>query len=125
MERFFRSVDQLFLQDVPGYAPKGYPEAKATLTLPAFEQRFRKWLLEDYHHRVHGETECMPKERWEAGGFVPRMPASLEQLDLLLLTVAKTRRVQQDGIHFQNHRYMDINLAAFVKEEVLITIQPC
>jgi len=27
------------------------------LTLPAFEQRFRKWLLEDYHYRVHSENE--------------------------------------------------------------------
>jgi putative transposase len=124
VERFFRSVDQLFLQDVPGYAPKGYAEAEATLTLPAFEQRFRTWLLEDYHRRIHSETGYQPKERWETGGFVPRMPASLEQLDLLLLTVAKTRRVQQDGIHFQNHRYMDINLAAFVKEEVLIRYDP-
>ncbi len=124
VERFFRSVDQLFLQDVPGYAPKEYAEAEATLTLPDFDQRFRKWLLEDYHYRVHSETECQPKERWEKGGFVPRMPASLEQLDLLLLTVAKTRRVQQDGIHFQNHRYMDITLAAFVKEEVLIRYDP-
>src|SRR6266581_3422473 len=124
VERFFRSVDQLFLQDVPGYAPKGHGEAEATLTLPDFEQRFRKWLLEDYHHRVHSETECQPKDRWEKGGFVPRMPTSLEKLDLLLLTVAKTRRVQQDGIHFQNHRYMDINLAAFVKEEVLIRYDP-
>jgi putative transposase len=124
MERFFRSVDQLFLQDVPGYAPKGYAEAEATLTLPAFEQRFRTWVLEDYHRRVHSETACQPKERWEAGGFVPRMPASLAQLDLLLLTVAKTRRVQQDGIHFQSHRYMDITLAAFVKEEVLIRYDP-
>ena len=124
VERFFRSVDQLFLQDVPGYAPKGYQEAEATLTLPDFEQRFRKWLLQDYHHRVHSETECLPKDRWEAGGFVPRMPVSLEQLDLLLLTVAKTRRVQQDGIHFQSHRYMDINLAAFVKEDVLIRYDP-
>ena len=122
VERFFRSVDQLFLQDVPGYAPKGY--AEATLTLPDFEQRFRTWLLEDYHYRVHSETQCQPKERWEKGGFVPRMPMSLEQLDLLLLTVAKTRRVQQDGIHFQSHRYMDINLAAFVKEEVLIRYDP-
>src|SRR2546425_2053052 len=76
VERFFRSVDQLFLQDIPGYAPKGYPEAEATLTLLDFEQRFRKWLLEDYHHRVHSETECIPKDRWEAGGFVPRMPVS-------------------------------------------------
>ncbi len=124
VERFFRSVDQLFLQDVPGYAPKGYSETEAVLTLPAFEQRFRTWLLSDFHHRVHSETGHQPKERWEVGGFVPRMPASLEQLDLLLLTVAKTRKVQQDGIHFQNHRYMDITLASFVKEEVVIRFDP-
>jgi putative transposase len=124
VERFFRSVDQLFLQDVPGYAPKGYGQAEAQLSLPAFEQRFRTWLLSDYHYRVHSETKCQPKDRWEKGGFVPRMPTSLEHLDLLLLTVAKTRRVQQDGIHFQTHRYMDITLAAFVKEEVLIRYDP-
>src|SRR6266487_1998429 len=120
IERFFRSVDQLLLQDTPGYAPKGSTGVKATLTLPAFEQHFRTWLLEDYHHRVHEETKCKPQERWEAGGFVPRLPDSLEQLDLLLLTVAKTRRVQQDGIRFQGYRYMDPTLAGYVKEEVVI-----
>lgn len=124
VERFFRSVDQLFLQDVPGYSPKGYPEAEAVLTLPAFEQRFRTWLLSDFHQRVHSETGDPPKERWEKGGFVPRMPQSQASLDLLLLTVAKTRKVQQDGIHFQNHRYMDSTLASFVKEEVLIRFDP-
>ena len=97
---------------------------KATLTLPAFEQRFRTWLLEDYHTRVHVETRCKPQERWEAGGFVPRMPKSLEQLDLLLLTVAKTRRVQQDGIRFQGYRYIDPTLAGYVKEEVVIRYDP-
>src|SRR6266704_3658799 len=124
IERFFRSVDQLLLQDTPGYAPKGSTGVKATLTLPVFEQRFRTWLLEDYHHRVHVETKCKPQERWEAGGFVPRMPKSLEQLDLLLLTVAKTRRVQQDGIRFQGYRYIDSTLAGYVKEEVLIRYDP-
>jgi len=124
VERFFRSVDQLFLQDIPGYSPKGYPEAEAVLTLPAFEHRFRTWLLSDFHRRVHSETGEEPKQRWEQGGFVPRMPQSLESLDLLLLTVAKTRKVQQDGIHFQNHRYMDSTLASFVKEEVLIRFDP-
>src|SRR5260370_42570723 len=89
VERFFRSVDQLFLQDVPGHAPTGYAEAEATLTLPAFEQRFRTWLLEDYHYRVHSETACMPRDRWETCGVVPRTPASLEQLHLLLYMGAK------------------------------------
>jgi len=52
------------------------------------------------------------------------MPESLEQLDLLLLTVRKTRRVQQDGIRFEGYRYIDLNLAAYVKEEVLIRYDP-
>jgi putative transposase len=124
IERFFRSVDQLLLQELPGYAPKGSTGVKATLTLAAFEQRFRTWLLEDYQYRIHEETKCKPAERWEAGGFVPRMPKSLEQLDLLLLTVAKTRRVQQDGIRFQGYRYLDTTLASFVKEEVVIRYDP-
>ena len=124
VERFFRSVEQLLLQDLPGYAPKGARAVEATLTLPEFEQRFRTWLLEDYHHRTHSEIHCQPAERWEAGGFVPRMPASVEQLDLLLLTVAKLRRVHQDGIRFQGYRYLDTTLAAYVKEEVLIRFDP-
>jgi putative transposase len=124
IERFFRSVDQLLLQDLPGYAPKGSTGVKAQLSLPAFEQRFRTWLLEDYHTRVHEETKCKPKARWEAGGFVPRTPKSLEQLDLLLLTVAKTRRVQQDGIRFQGYRYIEPTLAGYVKEEVVIRYDP-
>jgi putative transposase len=124
VERFFRSVEQLLLQDLPGYAPKGSTGVKATLTLPAFEQRFRTWLLEDFHTRIHVETKCQPQERWEAGGFLPRTPKSLEQLDLLLLTVAKTRRVQQDGIRFQGYRYMDPTLAGYVKEEVMIRYDP-
>ena len=97
---------------------------EAKLTLSAFEQKFRTWLLEDYHQRVHSETKCKPAERWERGGFLPRMPDSLERLDLLLLTVAKTRRVQQDGIRFQRQRYIDSTLAAYVKEEVLIRYDP-
>ncbi len=124
VERFFRSVDQLLLQDTPGYAPKGATGVKATLTLAAFEQRFHVWLLEDYQHRVHVETKCKPSERWEAGGFLPRTPKSLEQLDLLLLTVAKTRRVQQDGIRFQGYRYIDTTLASYIKEEVVIRYDP-
>lgn len=124
IERFFQSVNELFLQDISGYAPSGYKVVEAKLTLPAFEQKFRTWLLEDYHHRVHSETKCTPTERWETGGFLPRMPDSLERLDLLLLTVAKTRRVQQDGIRFQGHRYIDPTLAAYVKEDVLIRYDP-
>ena len=41
------------------------------------------------------------------------MPSSLEQLDLLLLTVTKPRKIHPDGIHFQSLRYLDPVLKIF------------
>jgi putative transposase len=58
------------------------------------------------------------------GGFLPRLPESLERLDLLLLTVAKSRKVRQDGIHFQGLCYLDPTLAAYVGEQVIIRYDP-
>ncbi len=52
------------------------------------------------------------------------MPESLEQLDLLLLTVAKPRKLHPDGIHFQGLRYIDPVLAAYVGEDVIIRYDP-
>ncbi len=52
------------------------------------------------------------------------MAESLEQLDLLLLTVAKSRRVRPDGIHFLGMRYIDPTLAAYVGEEVILRYDP-
>lgn len=65
-----------------------------------------------------------PQVRWEGDGFLPHMPESLEQLDLLLLTVAQTRRVRRDGIHFHNLCYLEPTLAAYVNEEVVIRYDP-
>jgi len=52
------------------------------------------------------------------------MPESLEQLDLLLLTVPRTRRVRPDGIRCMGMRYIDPTLAAYVGEEVLLRYDP-
>lgn len=79
-------------------------------------QSASEFLLEDYHRRKHSETDATPLERWEEAGFLPRMPESLEQLDLLLLTVPKTRVIHQDGIRFQGLRFVDPILAAYVGE---------
>ena len=48
----------------------------------------------------------------------------LEQLDVLLLTVAKPRKVHPDGIHFQSLRYLDPVLADYVGEAVTIRYHP-
>jgi putative transposase len=124
IERFFETINQLFLCELPGFTPRGSKCGQPSLSLDELDDRLRDFLLDSYHYRCHGETKMAPLERWKMGGQLPRMPDSLEQLDLLLLTVAKRRTVQQDGIHFQGLRYFDLTLAAYVGESVLIRYDP-
>jgi putative transposase len=124
IERFFRTVNQMLLCGLPGYTPAGLPPAHAVLSVTAFEAKLEQFILDQYHQEPHSETGEPPQARWEGGGFLPRLPESLEQLDLLLLTVAKSRKVHPDGIHFQSLRYLDLTLAAYVGEPVIIRYDP-
>jgi putative transposase len=122
--RFFRTVNQRLLCDLPGYTPAGLPSDQTVLTVSAFEARLQHFILDEYHQQPHSETGEPPQARWAGGGFLPRLPESLDQLDLLLLTVAKSRKVRPDGIHFQGLRYLDLTLAAYVGESVIIRYDP-
>jgi putative transposase len=125
IERFFRTVQQMLVCDLPGYAPPQRPvRAHPQFTLREFETRFQDFVFEVYHQRPHSETHVPPQQRWEAGGFLPQMPASLEHLDLLLLTVAKPRKIHRDGLRFLGQRYMDPTLAAYVGESVILRYDP-
>ena len=123
IERFFGTVNQMFLCSLPGYIDRGAVRGEPTLTLSDLDRRFREFLRE-YHERPHSETKAPPGERWRRDGFLPCMPDSLEQLDLLLLTVARTRIVQPDGVRFQGMRYIDPVLAAYVGETVILRYDP-
>jgi putative transposase len=125
VERFFRSVNQLCLCELPGFTADGSaPVSTPTLTLDELDVLFRHFVVQLYHLRPHSTTGVAPQALWEAGGFLPHMPESLEQLDLLLLTVARTRHVHRDGIRFHTYRYFDLNLAAYIGEEVVIRYDP-
>jgi putative transposase len=124
IERFFHTVNQMLLCRLDGYTPNGsQPPTTATLTLATFTGAFETFMHE-HHQRYGQETRQPPQARWEDNGFLPRLPRSLEELDLLLLTVPKSRRVRQDGIHFQSLRYVDLTLAAYVGEDVVIRYDP-
>jgi putative transposase len=123
VERFFQSLSQVFLSRLPGYAKE--PAARAAvLTLTELAQALERYLIGEYLVMPHRTTGEPPQSRWEAGGFLPHMPESLEQLDLLLLTVPQARRVHPDGIRFMGMRYIDPTLAAYVGEEVLLRYDP-
>jgi putative transposase len=129
IERFFRTVNQCCLSTLPGYAPGGLPGKISApripqLTLTELDTALRRFFVEEYNRQPHSTTGIAPQERWRGNGFLPRMPESLEQLDLLLLTVVKPRKVQQDGIRFQGFRYIDPVLAAYVGETVTIRYDP-
>jgi putative transposase len=112
----------MFLCDLDGYTRRS--SRKPGLTLGQLEGLFRTFLLEIYHKRASSAGRLAPSERWEQGGFLPRMPESLEQLDLLLMQEVRARKVRRDGIHFQSLRYLSLTLAAYVGEEVTIRFDP-
>jgi hypothetical protein len=150
IERFFETVNQMFLCELPGYAPVGSGvRGKPSLTMPELDSLLSNFLLDVYHRRQHAETNLTPGERWKRGGFLPRMPDSLEQIDLLLLAVAGTCEIHPDGIRFDfrpssavvspatpvfrplllkpRHpglRYVDLTLAAYVGETVTLRFDP-
>ena len=125
IERFFSTVTSMLLSGLPGHTPEGGGICgRPTLTLPELDAKLREFILGVYHLREHSETKMTPQARWELGDFLPRMPDSLEQLDLLLLTVTKVRKVHPDGIHFHGLRYVDTTLAAYIGEPVMLRYDP-
>jgi putative transposase len=126
IERFFGTITTELLPSLPGYLAvgSGVPAVSPRLSLAGLDTAIGRFIVEDYHAREHSETRQPRAERWLAGGWLPRMPESLEQLDLLLLTVAKPRIVHRDGIRFHGLRYLDLTLAAYVGEPVTVRYDP-
>ena len=122
VERFFRTVNEMFLSDLNGYTRRG--RQKAFYSLEQLDELFRDFLLKVYHLRSPAEGRLPPAKRWAEEAFLPRMPDSLEQLDLLLMEEVRSRRVRQDGVHFHKLRYVSLTLAAYVGEEVNIRFDP-
>ncbi len=126
-ERFFGTVTTELLPTLPGHIPPGNhgrPVTPATLTLSQLDEAVGEWVTGIYHQRRHPETGQPPAQRWAAEGWLPRMPESLEALDLLLLTVSTPRKVQRDGIHLHGLRYFATTLAPYVGEAVTIRYDP-
>jgi putative transposase len=82
------------------------------------------YFLRIYNNRRHHDIGLAPIKSWRGHGWLPRMPHSLEELDLLLVLVATSRMVRRDGVPFQGLRYMDPTLAASVGASVTIRDDP-
>ncbi len=123
VERVFLTMLQSLLERHAGFAPSG--KAKGSLTLAEFQILLEAFIVEEYHHTKNRTTAEEPLSRWLGQGFLPQMPESQKELDLLLMTVPKMRKVHRDGIYFKQLRYMSLILAAYVGEQVVIRYNPC
>ncbi|NKD56101.1 DDE-type integrase/transposase/recombinase [Haematospirillum sp. H4485] len=124
IERFFGTLNTELLPELPGALCDGQPATLPRLTLADLDETIGTFVTGTYNNRLHGEIGATPNDAWRAQGWLPRMPDSLEKLDLLLLTVAHSRLVRRDGIHFQGLRYTDPILAAYVGETVTVRYDP-
>ena len=124
VERFFGTLGSELLPTLPGRLAGGTLAGKPSMDLPALDAAIGAWIVRTYHVRAHSQTGAAPVAAWLGLGWLPRMPDTLEELDLLLIMVAKPRVVGRDGIRFQGLRYVDGTLAPFVGEWVTIRYDP-
>lgn len=122
IERFFQTVNLMFLEVLPGYTKN--KKTRKHLTLEELNERFEEFLLNNYHYRPHGTTNEPPIKKWNQPNFLPNLPTSRESLDLLLLTTSKPRKIRREGIYFKGLRYFSTTLIAYITEDVFIRYDP-
>ena len=124
IERIFGTINTELLADLPGYLTRGQRHPEPVLTLSELDTAIGEFISDKYHHRTHPEIDESPYQAWLGDGSLPRLPESIDELNLLLLTVSKSRIVHRDGVRFQGLRYVSPLLAAYVKEQVVIRYDP-
>ncbi|MGH2506832.1 MAG: Mu transposase C-terminal domain-containing protein [Ktedonobacteraceae bacterium] len=125
IERFFETVNQLFLCELSGYTPEGTVPKQPGLTLDQLQKSFHAWLIDEYMQKKHEETGQAPLIRWSERRQVPRMPESLDKLHLLLMSIPDHRTVRKDGVHILNNRYFSTELQnGYMRESVLVRYDP-
>jgi putative transposase len=124
VERLFGTINTELLPELPGNLRAGKPASPPGLSLPELDAAISTYIVSNYNTRMHGEIGAAPVDVWRGDGWLPRMPETLEELDALLVMVAKPRMVHRDGIHFEGLRFCDPTLAAYVGEPVTIRYDP-
>lgn len=124
IERFFGTLNTELLPELAGHLKNGKLLTEPKLSLHELDLKIESYIVNTYNQRLHCEINAIPLKLWLGNGWLPNMPTSLEELDVLLIMVAKNRVVRRDGIRFQGLRYMNTTLAAYVGESVTIRYDP-
>lgn len=122
VERFFRTANDDFFAQLPGYSGAGSDHKgrsiltgseSGLLTDDEFLARLTAWVRYYNHVRPHRSIGGRaPFEAWMDECHSPLRPVSHEALQIAMLPVRGTRRVQKDGIHHNNDIYFSPDLPA-------------
>lgn len=96
IKRFFGTINTELL---PTHLGPRNRNPQPGLDLPGVDRAISAFIA-TYNQRFHQELGISPRDAWDAVGWMPRMPDTLDELDGQLLTVPTHRTVQRDGIHF-------------------------
>jgi putative transposase len=120
VERMFRTLNTGLLHTLPGTTFSNPQQrgdydsvAEACIDLDDLLHVLHLFLLDVYAESFHRGLGAIPARRWEAitrEGFFPRVPASAEELKVLLGRVAH-RVIHRYGIEFLRLRYNSRDLA--------------
>jgi putative transposase len=120
VERMFKTINTGLLHKLPGTTfsnpqERGdyKSEEEACIDLEDLDKAFHIFLLDIYAESFHRGLGDVPARRWESitqEGFFPRLPASGDELKILLGRVAH-RVIHPYGIEFMRLRYNSQDLA--------------
>jgi len=85
IERLFGTINTELLPELPGQLVNGNPVSLPQLSMTELDAAVGEWIIGTYNHRLHSETGSSPVSSWCGQGWLPNMPNSLEDLDLLLV----------------------------------------
>jgi putative transposase len=124
IERFFLTVNQTLMSELPGYTPEDELPATPGMNIQQLQTIFDAWVISEYMHEVHSETDETPFARWSNHHQHPQLAPSLESLDVLLMTVPDTRIVQQDGVHIFKLLYWATEFCGLITKHVTARYDP-
>lgn len=127
VERIFDTFNMQIWCELPGYVGNSLQDRPEIihpeLTIGEVEAYLVAFIVNHYHHEVHSTTGEPPFSRWQQPDFIPRLPGSARELDLLLMCTEE-RVVQQTGIRFYHLDYWSYQLVDLIGERVLVRFDP-
>ena len=131
VERFFRSLNDRVLRELPGYTGRNVQERpkdvdkNALLTIEDLEQILVRYIVDEYNQKTDARSKNQSRiQRWEAGLLLDPYLFNERELDIALMKQER-RKVQKYGtINFESLVYKSEHLKSMAGEIVSIRYDP-